>query len=139
MIYNFHIGLPKTATTFWQEKILSNIDGVVLLHNSSREKFIQDLLFELRHYCQKGYKGKHKLTLLAKKFSSLEERFLGSEIMISSENISITSLSFWRDDGAGPEDVIQRLCRLQSALGRPKFRILFGTRDPESWYPSRYA
>lgn len=139
MIYNLHIGLPKTATTFWQMKVFPGLDSLIFLHNNSNVKSTQKLLFDLRHYCHKGYKSADGFSALLDRLQRFESCFPNKELLISSENMSLTSTGFWNEDGAGPEEVIERLKVLQAALGHPRFRVLFGTRNPESWYPSRYA
>lgn len=140
MLY-FHIGLPKTATTFWQYAIFPQVDGIRYVHRA-RSEADHACCRLLRQYCsaEDGASAALRdavLRILAETVDTLPET---EDVLISDEGISMHPAKFWKARGPSPAQVAQRLRELGAGL-RPeqRIRIMIGTRSQDAWLPSRYA
>jgi hypothetical protein len=138
-----HIGLPKTATTFVQYRILARTRGVMLLHGH-KTVMAERVCGEFRDYVRAG---RLRAPFLRRRLAASLRHALeiaqaeGSVLVVSDENISLHSGGFWRDKGPSPERVAQRLGALGRALGpqASPLRVIFGIRKQDRWLCSRYA
>lgn len=141
----FHIGLPKTGTTYLQHKILRKVPDLRLIHRAmgpNEEK----LCAVLRKYVGASSltAGIMRQAITSRAFSRLdamEEGELPAGVVISDENLSVQSGGFWRGEGPDPEKVAQRLHALAAPmpphLGPVK--VLIGIRAQDTWLAARYA
>lgn len=133
-----HLGLPKTATSWWQNNVYPRVRGLDYVHKSSAVEDDRDLVTHLRKYCHAQEPSLEQVTAVTTVLARIRDR--GSAgILLSDENLSVTVRSFWNANAISPHRVCDRLVRLRDMLGGPTFRIIIGIRDPLTWIPSRYA
>lgn len=143
MILYLHIGLPKTATTFWQKRVFPRLDGVALVQRKAAPEEEFGIIRPMMHLAHdRPLASRRAREAVTGRLSALMERVErsgGERVLVSHENLSITSDGFWNGRSAPPGRVIGRLVRLGEELGLPQVRVLLGTRAVEDWLPSRYA
>jgi hypothetical protein len=137
----FHIGLPRTGTTFLQHRILRRTEGARLIHRALGE---QEKLFcsRLRAYAASGPLAPVKWPRLVSELGALvPEPAVHRATIVSDENISVRSGGFWRGEGPSPERVAARISGLAGALGGRfgPVRVMLGLRRQDRWLASRYA
>lgn len=140
-----HIGLPKTATTWWQHEVFPFLPQVEFVHRRTEIDQKVDLIRRLIGYCEKGVGKNHRrfersIEAFGRVFQIAQSKG-HSDVLVSNENISITARGFWNydNDDAAPKVKIRRLSQLVDALGNPSVKVLLGTREPADWIASRYA
>ncbi|EAR50199.1 hypothetical protein OG2516_04963 [Oceanicola granulosus HTCC2516] len=141
MTLYLHIGLPKTATSFWQAVVFPHVEDLVLVHR--KQEVANGIIEPLKIYCHDGDQNNgERLGRLVTNIGQLRDRARAEgidDMLITNENMSMMPLDIWEGTGPGPELVIERLQALVRALGSPETKVMFGTRTPEEWLPSRYA
>lgn len=135
----FHIGLPKTATTFLQNSIFRQAEGVQMIHRKDGAD-AQYLISAIRHISSDSalkYLWQSRQALRALKKVDVVTPVL----IVAAENMSVSRTSFWKGRGVGPCQVAERLDKMRNVLGRDAqdFRIVVGVRRQDRWLASRYA
>ncbi|WP_366555787.1 sulfotransferase domain-containing protein [Aquibaculum sediminis] len=124
-----HIGLPKTATTFLQRKVLRKNPSVRMFHKKNSPELIK----KAQSFLRKG----------SGDISDLGRYLDGDRVnVLTNENISLTDMSFWSNRGAcTPAILANNLRRLSNLLfGRPDaVRAILSIRRQDRWVASRYA
>lgn len=139
-----HIGLPKTATTFWQHRIFRNVPEIDFLHRAIGDDE-REIAVALRDYCQDRGKpfARGRYSAAAKKLARRVEKAdrAGRPVVISDENISVAAKAFWRNSGPPPSEVAERIDVFFRDLGGiyGEVRVLVGVRSQAHWLASRYA
>lgn len=142
----FHIGLPKTATSFLQHRIFRSACDIKLVHRAVEpdQKRNAELCLLLKTIVSDpnepdATRYSELRTLLSSASSATNDA--KKVLIISDENISMSSNGFWDGTGNGPELVAERLALVMELLdvegAKPK--ILLGTREVGGWLASRYA
>jgi hypothetical protein len=125
----FHVGLPKTATSFLQMTLFARCPSINLIHRKVAQRE--------RLYFNNVLRGKREAT----KQGVL--RRLRSDVLniVSDENISITPLSIWKGKDDSPTATWRRLSELSRLVtGRDNsFRTIMTIRRQDRWLASRYA
>jgi hypothetical protein len=143
-----HVGLPKTATTFLQNKVLSKFDGVNYISRYRAKDFFSEKV------------GK-RLSVLLKKdpviwedekyVSAFSELLLSAQenrpkpIVISDENFSIDAKFFTMAKGRdeiSPRLLLEHIKFLQKIAVKAGFfglKVIWTVREHSSWFASRYA
>ena len=132
----FHIGLPKTATTFLQYRLFARTIRSGYFHWKS-EKQVLDIM-RLAH----GEISERSLRCrrLAAWLRAACER--DGPTLISCENISSGRASpFWEGQGPSPSDVARRLVDLATLAGiaQEDVRIILGVRRQDQMLASRFS
>ncbi len=134
----FHIGLPKTATTFLQWEVLPRLPETMILHKGQGPELSRKYLKEMTGHCRRG-----RRRIWPKRFwlgRGIRRRLRApGSVVITNENISMGVNAVWT--GEGPGTVARRLAADAADLGVPasQVRILFGLRAQAPWLASRYA
>ena len=142
----FHIGLPKTATTYLQWSIFPTIARVDLIHQSQGDKRARKFLVDLKNYCTLG-RRRNPLKRTLRNWSARRQVLLKDRVpaprctVFTSENISMTPNGVWTGDGPPPAVVAERLAITAEELGvaARHVKIIFGLRSQAPWLASRYA
>jgi hypothetical protein len=132
----FHIGLPKTATTFWQYSVFKRIEDMTVIRRSTGtrvEAFLKDTVQYLHRAAGEEAPELKDLHAFLRRKSGRQD------LLVSNENISMTNAGFWQGHGASPEDVADFLQKAGAALPGQRIGVIVGLRDPDSWLASRYA
>lgn len=136
----FHIGLPKTGTTFLQRNVFSGAPGVLFVHRSQgmeAEAFCMGLRRYVRADPVSAVWLRHRLRGTLGRYC-VKARSNGQVLVVSAENISVHSVLFWQGKDPAPEQVARRLAELAGS-DTGELRILIGLRDQAPWLASRYA
>ena len=138
----FHIGLPKTATTFLQRHVLPTIAGVDFAHKGA-DRGARRMMRRLRAHCQRGRRAADAYPQLVAQLRARLDAAAAADscLLVSDENISMLVHGIWTGEGACPGAVAARLQGLAAALG-PRagaVRIIIGIRAQAPWLASRYA
>ena len=131
-----HVGLPKCASTFFQNKIFPNILDIEYVHKDhDQNNFL--LVKYLRDFLRKGLIEK---TDIQKKCKPLIDKLFSKKecILISDENLSLSSMDIWNYSGCSPKLFSDRLNILKN-LFDCEISIIYMTRDLGEWFASRYA
>lgn len=125
----FHIGLPKTATSFLQLNSFSRCPSINLIHKKRTPRE--------RLYFKNVLRGKRDAT----KQGVLQRLQNGVLNIVSDENISITPLSIWKGKDDSPAATWRRISELSRMVtGRDNsFRTIMTIRRQDRWLASRYA
>jgi hypothetical protein len=130
-----HVGLPKSASTFLQRKIFPELP-VSYIHKSHDEdsmNFIKAL---------RGYYRDESITVrrLIKSIPGGIRQKLGNgtSILVSDENLSISSMDLWNRTGCIPEQFADLTDQFAKSLNL-KIRVLYVSRNIDTWLASRYA
>ena len=137
----FHIGLPKTATTFLQWEVLPTLAQAELIHKEQGAARDRAWLRALKHRCITGRRKRWRVRRRWRVRHLRGRLRAGAALIVSSENISMTPDAVWTGAGPGPEAVAARLAEAAGELDVParQVRILFGLRAQAPWLASRYA
>lgn len=137
----FHIGLPKTATTFLQWEVLPWLEPAELIHKSHGGAHDRQWLRGLKRYCNTGRRKRWWLRRRWQVRGIRGRLRSGSAVIVSSENLSMRPDAVWTGRGPGPETVSVRLAEAAGELGvsARQVKILFGLRAQAPWLASRYA
>lgn len=135
----FHIGLPKTATTFLQNSIFRHAEGVYMIHRTDGAD-AQHLISAIRHTSSGSalkYLWQSGQALRALKKVDVKAPVL----VVAAENMSVGRTSFWKGRGVGPYQVAKRISKMRCKLGddAQDCRIIIGVRRQDRWLASRYA
>lgn len=131
-----HIGLPKTATTWFQKAILPKLDlKYILWQHESYRPVISSLqsFFRIANY--------NASETAAKLSSLLNSESSEDTLLISNENISVKITDFWDFKAVRYEDLVTRSIELRNELKNSDvdLSLVFVTRDQPEWLASRYA
>ncbi len=141
----FHIGLPKTATTFLQHKIFAFAENINFVHrkvSSEARALCSDLntlaIADDSAFCDRRTQIRDQLREHA---IGNGTDFFARNLLISDENISLRPGIFWTGEGSSPSMVANRLADVgkNMALLDPKVRVIIGIRRQDQWLASRYA
>jgi hypothetical protein len=136
-----HIGLPKTATTFLQHKILKRADGLQFIHRITGRRAAGLCLALKRaaaaHDDAEAATYRRRVTRLLGRLTEPAPDC----VLVSDENVSVHPADFWTGTGADPKLVARRLRRLGRGLDPPLagLRVIVGIRRQDQWLGSRYA
>jgi hypothetical protein len=143
----FHIGLPKTGTSFLQWRVFRRAPSLRVIHRK-RGRGSAPLCRQLRIFCAgrttwlaKWY-GSRKLAAALTKIMHDLEGPASSSFVVTDENISIQAATIWRNRGPSPEVVADRLASLRRSLltrGFTRVQVLMGIRRQDQWLASRYV
>jgi hypothetical protein len=132
-----HIGLPKTATSFLQHKILAPAVRGHFLHRRS-EGDGAAVCQLIKDYIRGRADNAERLDAIVE----LLRPHSGPETtIVTDEAISINFRNFWTGNAPPPDRVAARLGIIRDRLGPlfPEVRVLMGIRRQDSWLASRYA
>lgn len=134
-----HIGLPKTGTTFLQDRVFTRAPGVTLVHRRLTPERAR-LCFDLRRYARMpGLIAPFFRHRVASALRAAAPADPGT-LLVSDENIAIDTHSLWRDRGPTPESLAARLATLAATVAPlGQLRVLIGIRGQDQWLASRYA
>jgi len=144
----FHIGLPKTGTTFIQQSIFKKSRNIISYYNRImiNDFFKKNTGMNLRNIFRNSPEIWKDQTYYSA-FDKLIEKFIQSSkklCLISDENFSVNSNFFDLEnpDDLEPDKLISHLKTLNERAinsGISGIKILFMTRERSSWLASRYA
>ncbi|MEO7223538.1 MAG: hypothetical protein ABIY37_13800 [Devosia sp.] len=134
----FHIGLPKTATTFVQYRIFQPAVGHRFLHRRAPgdgETVCKLVKALIRAEGEEDASLLHDIAQLLKPYAN------GTTTIITDEGISLGPVDFWTGEAPTPARVAKGLSSIRAALAGlfPEIRVVIGVRRQDSWLPSRYA
>lgn len=134
-----HIGLPKTATSFWQAKVMPHLRVCRFIHAHALPSEAPEVLGRSYKFFKGG--GATDMRLLPPLVADLETVFAADPrpLLISRENFSVLPSAFWRGVGPDPFMLADRIRHLDAALPDHHVRVLWGYRDAPAWLASRYA
>lgn len=129
----FHIGLPKTATTFLQYKLFARSLQENFFHWKSEPHVKEVMRFAQGRFSRADNRA---LAITA----WLRHLRVDRTSLVSSENISLLP-SFWSGRGASPREVAERLLFLTEAagVGSHRMKIIMGVRRQDQMLASRYS
>jgi hypothetical protein len=135
----FHIGLPKTASTYLQNGIFREANGLDLIHRKSGRR-AKEICSAIRYFNSPN-PVRYRLAAMAVRRMLRSYEPEHRVVVVASENISISRTTFWTGQAVGPELVARRLSRLRKKLGRiaEPTRVVIGIRRQDHWLASRYA
>lgn len=130
-----HIGLPKSASTFLQGKIFPNLP-LQYWHKTKDEKSFA-LIKALRSYY---HRDRFDITKLLRSLPEklIHELRVGNSVLISDENLSITSMDLWNKSGYTPDHFFRLTLNLAKKLNI-KITVIYISRSLDTWIASRYA
>ena len=124
-----HLGLPKTGTTWLQERILPKVDGLNVIY----KKFMPEFSYAMHRFLLHGeWQDQIDVPRLCELIES------GPSIF-TDENVSISMQGIWTGKGFRPDHVAKNIPRLAAELGDCKIRALVTLRRQDTWLISRYA
>ena len=138
----FHIGLPKTATSFLQYQIFPFIEGINFVHRRASDTAMAlSKSLNTISINRAWPTGEKRRRIVKQVIDYTESTDRGQNLLISDENISIRADRFWTSAGEGPEVVARRLAELGEDLSTiyPTMRVMIGIRRQDQWLASRYA
>lgn len=130
----FHIGPPKTATTFLQHQIFAKAAPNDFYHKNNQGNVKVLMKIAQRKALQKSETKSELIEWL----STLSSKGLS---IVSNENIASQSEGFWRGTGPSPSSVAKSLLTISTAAGfKPnEIKIIFGVRRQDQMLASRYS
>lgn len=132
----FHVGLPKTATTFLQYRLFARTITSGYFHWNSERRVLDIMRFTHGAISEQSLRGRRLAAWLRAACES------DRPTLISCENISSGRASpFWEGQGPSPSDVARRLVELASFAGIAKedVRIILGVRRQDQMLASRFS
>lgn len=122
-----HIGLPKTASTFLQYRVLNRQDRYTYIHSSASS----DLEALVRRYVRTSESSVPQLE------DDLVAAVPDGDVLLSDENIPMSPQEPWLGTGPTPRRTARRLARLGRRVGG--VRVVLAIRRQPQWLASRYA
>lgn len=134
-----HLGLPKTGSTFLQNEVFPNFEGLTVLHRtvppvSAFGRLGPHLLMGLKRLVKTenpfwSWFGQWVLVAVQSR----------GRVVFTAENLSLRPNGIWDGGGAGPSFYEQYLRRLKKKMGQSRLVVILGVRRWDTWLPSRYA
>ena len=134
----FHIGLPKTATTFLQYQIFYPSTSIKVIHKKKNTPFLRKILKVI-------YQEKKEPLTIPNTTIQLCQKMFGEEnvaFVLSHENISMQPHSIWTNEKApNADDIAHNLYTLANRAFNQddQISILLTIRRQDTWMASRYA
>jgi len=137
--FYLHIGLPKTATTYLQTVVFPALDHLTYIDRLIPSK-IEPHPFQvaLAYFKNPSVEDPRRLAKLCAMLDQLEDS-TSKDIFLACENYSVGRMAFWTEGAPSPEIFAQKLQRLMDARPHLTIKIIFGIRQPDQWFASRYA
>ena len=129
----FHIGLPKTATTFLQYRAFKGTPGIGYMHRKLEPE---------QNFCKPLENAIHRRAALPPGAKEKVSAYFDGKgpLLVSDEVLCMRAREFWVDELVEPEGVAKRLWNLRK-LSDHKLRmsVIIGLRRQDQWLGSWYA
>ena len=143
MKVTFHVGLPKTATTYLQKHVFPHEEAISFVHrrnNRAADRFIRQVQeFVRRPSLDRDALVRARAYLVDR--AARARRQGKFSIVVSDENITVMIGDFWNRKFLDPERLISRCGLLVDELASDGLEVqyLCLIRRQDNWLASRYA
>ncbi|QOC23802.1 sulfotransferase domain-containing protein [Wenzhouxiangella sp. AB-CW3] len=128
-VLTLHLGLPKTGTTWLQEKVLPSAVGLNVIY----KKFQPEFSYAIHRFLIHG-EWRDRIDV-----SQLAELVNAERTIFTDENVSIPMQGIWTGKGCRPDRVAHNAQLLATELGGCEIRLMMTLRRQDTWLASRYA
>lgn len=138
----FHLGLPKTATTFLQSSVFPRIPdtrSILRRHSQHQRQFCMGLAREVRRGLRVSWlPASHRRRVCAELAELVHQN---QRVLISYEGLSINAAEFWERQGNPPQRFVANLREILGSVGvrSESVGFIIGIRRQSHWFASRYA
>ena len=143
MKVTFHVGLPKTATTYLQQHVFPHKGAISFVHrrnNRSTDRFIRHVQeFVRRPSLDRNALVKIRQYLVDRASRARQQG--KASMVVSDENITVMIGDFWNRKFLDPERLASRCGLLADELVSDGLEVLYLclVRRQDNWLASRYA